>query len=93
MPLGHRLGRAVLGHRDGGGQGAAAEGGQIDADDQVPPDAQRGGHPPGRLQLEAVPLAVIDRERVEREAFLPGDGRGGGRIQPPGKQDHRRPLG
>ena len=82
--VGHLVGRAILGHSDGGRQGAAAELGQIDREHDVPLDAQGLGHPPGGVQLEAMPLAVIDRQGVEREALLPGDGGGGRGIEPPG---------
>ena len=43
---------------------------KIDAGLDVAADAQGLGDPPGGLQFEAVPLAVIDREGVEGEALL-----------------------
>ena len=89
--VGHLPGVAVLGHLDGGGQGAAAEASKIDGRLDVAADAQGPGHPAGRLQLETVPLAVIDRKRIEGKPLSPRDGGRGGRIEPPGKQDHRRP--
>ena len=94
MPCDISLGRAVLGHVDGIGQGAAAELAPESTDSTTcRSDAQRFGHPPGGLQLEAVPLAVIDRQGVERKARVPGDGGGRGRIEPPGKEDYGRFLG
>ena len=91
MPSAILAGVAVLGHVDVGRSGRCRRSGP-----GRPPastwraDAERLGHPPGRLQLEAVPLAVIDRQGVERESLVPGDGGGRGRIEPPGKEDHRR---
>ena len=55
-------------------------------------DAQGFGHAPGGLKLEAVPLAVIDRQGVQGETLLPGDRGGGGRVEPPGKEDYRRSV-
>ena len=57
-----------------------------------PFDAQRLGHPPGSLKLEPVSLAIIDRQGVEGKALLPGDGRRRRRVEPPGKEDHRRSV-
>ena len=56
---------------------------QIDRQHDVPLDAQGLGHAPGGVQLETVPLAVVDRQGVEREALVPGDGGRRGRIEPP----------
>ncbi len=80
----HGVGRPVLGHVQRVGQGAAAQLRQIDVEDHVPADIDRLGHAPRRLKLEVVPLAVVHRKRVEIVAFLPGDGGGGRRVEPPG---------
>ena len=47
-----------LGTGDVGGERRAAEGAQVEVDDHVPPDAEPLGHPPRRLELDRVPLAV-----------------------------------
>ena len=82
---------AVLGHVDVRPSAALPPKlGQIDGQSSTcRADADRSGHAPGRLQLEAVPLAIVDRQGVQREALLPGDRGGGGRVEPPGKEDHR----
>ena len=73
--------QAVFRHRDIRGERAPAEGPQIDlghamlAHAEVLCDARR------RLQLDPMPLAVIERERVALEAVAPGDAQAGGGIQ------------
>ncbi len=42
-----------------------AELGQIDRQRDVPLDPQRPGYPAARLQLEAMPLAIVARQRIE----------------------------
>ena len=73
--VGHLAGVAVLGHFDVGRQGAAAEAVQFDGRLDVAADAHGPGDPPGRLQFEAVPLAVVDRQGVERKALRAGRSR------------------
>ena len=57
---------------------------QTDREHHVLRHAQRRRHPPGGRQLEAVPLAVVDRQGEQLETVRPGDGPGGRRVQPPG---------
>ena len=58
-----------------------------DRRDDVPLDAQRLGHAPRRIQLEPMPLAVVDRQRKQPIPFRAGNRRRRGRIEPAGKQD------
>src|SRR6185437_10654849 len=53
----------------------------------MPPHAQRLGHPAAGLQLEAVPLAVIDRQGLQIEALFPRHRGGCRRVESSGKQD------
>ncbi len=71
--VGHLVGRSILGHVDRGRQGTAAE----LAPDRPTSTTCRStpkacGHAPGGLELEAVPLAVVDRQGVQREALAAG---------------------
>ena len=56
--------------------------------DHVPPDAEPLGHPPGRLELDRVPLAVAHAEGVHVEPLVQRDRRGGGRIHPAAQQEN-----
>lgn len=40
----------------------------------MPDTAQRAGDRARSLEFHAVPLAIIDRKRVDREALLAGEG-------------------
>ena len=91
MPVG-QLGRAgVLGHVDVVGQRRAAERAQVDVGHDVLGDAQGRGHPGRGLELDAVPLAVAEAQRVGLEAVGAGDGEHGGGVEASAEQDHGGP--
>ena len=50
-------------------------------------NAQRGSDPAGRIQLEAVPLAVVETERLAGEALRERDGQHDGRVHPPAQEN------
>ena len=76
--------RAAFGDLDRGGKRATADGGQVDRNDRVAPHTHRLCHSRGRFQLEAMPLSVVDRNRIQIEPFVEGDRGDGGRIEPAG---------
>ena len=59
---------AIARHRRVRGQRRAADGAQIDRQLEMPLDAERRGDGARRLDLARVALAVVDRQRVQREA-------------------------
>ncbi len=69
-------------------QRRSADGPEIDGELLMPGDAERLCDRARRLHLCGVALAVIDRERVQREAVGLGDGRRRVRIQPAAQQHH-----
>ena len=73
--------QTVFRHVDVRRQRAAAEGPQVDLDNLMLAHAKVPGHARRRLELDPVPLAVIERERVALEAVAPGHAQAGGGIQ------------
>ena len=72
---------AVLGHRHVAGQRRTAEDAQVDIHEDVTNDAEVSGHALGGGDLHLVTLAVAERQGMDLEAFMLGDGQGGGGIQ------------
>ena len=54
---------------------------------EMPLDAERARDRARRVDLARVPLAVVDRQREQREALALGDRRGGVRIESPAQED------
>ena len=77
----HLRGRSRLRHVDLAGEGRAAESIQADFGHQVPLRAQRGRHARGGLQLDLVPLPVIEREGVAGVPFAARQRQASGRIE------------
>ena len=61
--------------------------GQIDADHHVPPDTQAPRPPAGPPPARSGAAGHNPPTARRAEALLPGDGRGRGRVEPPGKED------
>ena len=73
--------QAVFRHRDVRGQRAAAERSQIDLNNLMLAHTEMPGHTRRGLELDPVPLAVIEGERVALEAVAAGHAQAGGGIQ------------
>ena len=85
---------AVAGNGDRGiGQGAAAEGRQVDPEHDMVSQAEVGGEGLCGVELAAVALAVIDRQPDHRKAPRPGPGGHRRRIEPSREEDHHRSPG
>src|SRR5262249_29480886 len=67
----------------------SADGAQVEVELEVPLDAERARDGARRLDLTRVPLPVVDREREQREALLPGHRGGGIGVEPPAEQHDR----
>ena len=83
---GNALAHPVLGHVDIVGERAAAEGRQVERQDDVP-IRKRGRDAPGGLQLDAVALVIVDRERKHLIALLARQRGTNHRIQPSRQED------
>jgi len=90
--LRHRLRRAVLGYGDVVGQGGAAEGAEVEGDDDVAGDAERGGHAAGRLELGRVALAILEGEGEDVEPLGAREGERGRGIHAAAQQDDGSPA-
>ena len=78
----------VLGHGDVAGQRRSAERAQVERQDDVAL-GQLGRDRSRRLELDPVPLAIIDRQREHAEARLARQRRADHRIEPAREQDDR----
>ena len=76
----------VPGHGDIAGEGRATDRTQVHCDDPVVRDAEVLRHPARGLELDAVALAVVHRERRHLEAGGLRPCRRGGRVQPAREQ-------
>ena len=68
------------------GKRGTAEHAQVELRRAMSGYADRFRHSPGGLEFDAMPLAVIERERVELEALAPGEREASGRIEPAAEQ-------
>ena len=66
----HRFHAAALWNRDVIRQGRTAEGAQVDLQGHVPRGAKSLGNSRGRIDLDPVPLAVVEGKGVALEALL-----------------------
>src|SRR5437867_9459454 len=89
----HLLRRAPLWDRDIAGQSGMSELAQIEAYDPVLDGPETGGHPRGAFELDAVPLAVVERERVAVETVAPRQSQTSRGIQASAQQTHGLHLG
>ncbi len=79
---------AIFWHCDVSGQGTLSKLPQVDVDDAMLRNLKRLSNPPRRIQLDAMPLAVVEGERIERrKAIRAGDGQAGGAVQAAGGED------
>src|SRR4029077_13585323 len=70
----------------------AAEAPQVDRHHDVPRDAEVFRDVCGLLDLDAVTLAVVEGQRIEREALRARDGGRGGGIEASAQKDDRLSL-
>ena len=82
MPCAHGGVVAALRHVDVTGERGMAERAQIDLRDTMFRGTQRRGDTARGFQFHAVPLAVVERERVALEAFPARIRQTGGGIEP-----------
>ena len=80
-PVRHLVRRPPFGNVDVGGQRRSAERVQPDPGDHVPLHADARGDARRRLQLDLVPLPVVERERVACVPVAPRQRQAGGRIE------------
>ena len=77
---------AVLGNRNVGGQRRPAERAQVERQHDMAVGAARRNLP-SRVQLNPVPLAIIDAERHHAKSPLPRQRRADHRVEPSRKED------
>ena len=82
---------ALLGHRDVAGQRRSAERAQVERKHDVPL-GKFGGDARAELDLDAVALVIIDRQRDHREPLLARQPRADHRIEPARQQHDGRPA-
>jgi len=78
----------MFGDIDIRGQGAGAEGSQVNARGAVLARAKKRGYAGGSVQFDAVALAVIKRQGITFVAVAPGQCETGGGIQASAQQTH-----
>ncbi len=71
----------VLGHVDIGGERRTAERGQVHRQDDVAFGAERGGDAARGVELDAVALVIIERQREQAPAGFPQHGGGNHRVE------------
>ena len=82
--------RAVLRDVDIGGQRGAAEGAEIDGKDDVARGAEAGGERAGGVELDPVPLAVVEGEGMAGKALAACGGEAGGGVESSAQQANGR---
>jgi hypothetical protein len=72
---------APFGDGKGIGEGRSTKDAQVDLGRLVLGNLHATGNPRSRFELDAVPLAVIERQAVTGETCLLGDGKAGGGVK------------
>src|SRR5205085_10154586 len=79
-------GGPVLGNRNLGRERGPAESPQVEFDDVVPCYVEGAGDTTGRRDLDLVTLTIVERERVDVEPLVLGQGQRRGRVDPTAQQ-------
>lgn len=79
--------RLVFGHLALAGERRAAELAEIDVEQDVASNMKRSGDAASGLDFVFVALTIAERDGVGFEAFVPGDGKGRGRVESAAEQN------